>query len=156
MFKKKLKKCKASVVGLLTVLLVLGTLSGSVLALSNEVESPVDWSDWAQDLQAQGLSLGNDSNTETPDYVDGEAIACVSTSPIMAMSQEGESLLAGATTLMTIDEGGSTGDLSTYGLSEDESLVLVQSDTLSTQDLIAQLEALPNVSFAEPTPFIPP
>lgn len=147
MLKKNQKKCRMYFVGLLAALLVLGTLSGSVLALSDEWGGTINW---AQHFQDEGLSLEDDSAAGTADYVEGEAIACVRTSPLTAAAQSDTSLLAGATTLMTIDEGGSTGDLDTYGVSEGESLVLVQSETLSTQDLIAQLEALPEVSFAEP------
>lgn len=84
----------------------------------------------------------------TQDYVEGEAIACIRKPLVSFFAEDPHPLLADAESLMDV-----TPEASTFGLRNaayTEELILVKSDTLSTKELIAELEKLDEVVFAEP------
>lgn len=88
------------------------------------------------------------SDTLTGDYVPGEAIVCVKGSSAGFYGRSAESaLLAGAETLMALD---SSANAYSRSAAPAESLKLVRSDTLSTTELIDELQKLDTVEFAEP------
>lgn len=110
---------------LLTALLLLGSLPISALAQDN-----------------------GGSDAITGDYVPGEAIVCVKGSSAGFYGRSAESaLLAGAETLMALD---SSANAYSRSAAPAESLKLVRSDTLSTTELIDELQKLDTVEFAEP------
>lgn len=108
---------------LLTALLLLGSLPAAAFAQEND-----------------------GSDALIGDYVPGEAIVCV---------REGASArnallpapLAGAETLMGLD---GSANANSRSAAPAESLKLVRSDTLSTAELIDELQKLDTVEFAEP------
>ena len=108
---------------LLTALLLLGSLPISALAQEN-----------------------GGSDALTGDYVPGEAIVCVKDTGFYGRSAE-PALLAGAETLMALD---SSANAYSRSAAPAESLKLVRSDTLSTAELIDELQKLDTVEFAEP------
>lgn len=108
---------------LLTALLLLGSLPISAVAQEN-----------------------GSSDALTGDYVPGEAIVCVKDAGFYGRSAE-SALLAGAETLMALD---SSTNAYSRSAAPAESLKLVRSDTLSTAELIDELQKLDTVEFAEP------
>ena len=86
------------------------------------------------------------SDTLTGDYMPGEAIVCVKGAGFYGRSAE-SALLAGAETLMALD---SRTNAYSRSAAPGESLKLGRSDTLSTAELIDELQKLDTVEFAEP------
>ncbi len=89
------------------------------------------------------------SHDYTQDYIEGEAIVCIR-QPLARTfgAEELSPLLADAEPLM--DVGSDTDTFGLRGAAYTEVLTLVRSDTLSTKELIAELEKLDEVVFAEP------
>lgn len=108
---------------LLTALLLLGSLPISALARDN-----------------------GSSDALTGDYVPGEAIVCVKGAGLYSRSAE-SALLTDAEPLMDLNSGANAYSRSAGPA---ESLKLVRSDTLSTAELIDELQKLDSVAFAEP------
>ncbi|MDO5431973.1 S8 family serine peptidase [Eubacterium sp.] len=133
---------------LLTALMVLGGLPATALA-----EEAVDWQ-----AEAQNSGFLAENTVKDGDYVEGEAIVCVSAPTLRSFGAEQENaaaaLLEDAEPLMELTESGndnaSDGLLRSIGEAQTETLKLVRSDSMSTETLIEQLEALPNVEYAEP------
>jgi serine protease len=123
-------KGKKSLILLLALLLALLLTAGSA-AFAEELSG-------LSELQSQASG----------DYVEGEAIVCVKTSGLQPESAD--DLLAGATHLMALSAANGDGALTTAGADDNESLVLVHSDTLDTGTLINELQARSDVAFAEP------
>ncbi|WP_195270182.1 S8 family serine peptidase [Eubacterium sp. 1001713B170207_170306_E7] len=110
---------------LLTAFLALGSMPAAALAQTAEAPAPI-----------------------TGDYVEGEAIVCVTDSPAGLYSRSAVSpLLAGAEELMPL---ASPSDTYSRSAGPAESLKLVRSGTLSTAELIEALRELDTVVFAEP------
>lgn len=82
-------------------------------------------------------------------YAAGEAIACVNTSA-RAASVEGTDLLKNTETLMDLDNTKAEGKATTFSAKSSQKLLLVKSDSLSTDEMIEELEKMPGVEFAEP------
>lgn len=107
-------------------------------------------------LSAFAQTASEEPPVITGDYVPGEAIVCMDSGSAALRGRSAlPELLSGAETLMTLSEGGENADSSllrsrSAASADTQVLALVRDESRSTEDLIAELEAYPQVVFAEP------